>query len=417
MPTASERINALNPFSKKESHSAGSITTYKVLTILSWLLSLVVTLYYVTNEPHDGFTIRRRIWDQNYLYRTAFTLNATIVDIYWVVLFILQIGYVAHLFSSNTDYVNAAASVGSHFIFHNLLHFAFVMLFVRSHFVWAELILIINFANLSSLYFRHNTYPRFIHWPVVSAPLAWTFVAIYWNGAIMVHDPDNLVARIFGNIFIWSILVYGGFFITIYKDYTMGFSLSVLSAAIGVAQFYDKVIAFQWIFAFTIMAVLFVSTLVIAYPAWSGKEYSWPRRSAPADQERAPLLADDHGSETNNTPQNPHGSQESSTEDLKAQKHLWKKASFVAGRFAAKEATIKAHIQRRLTFHDITILRKTLVEGQANANGSGPPMAVIKGEKEGERAREAKITISHDGDYATAVCIAYEPPVKKEGCE
>ncbi|KAH0427840.1 holo-acyl-carrier-protein synthase [Colletotrichum camelliae] len=130
------------------------------------------------------------------------------------------------------------------------------------------------------------------------------------------------------------------------------------------------------------------------------------------------------GSETNNTPQNPHGSQESSTEDLKAQKHLWKKASFVAGRsppvscrFAAKEATIKAHIQRRLTFHDITILRKTLVEGQANANGSGPPMAVIKGEKEGERAREAKITISHDGDYATAVCIAYEPPVKKEGCE
>lgn len=73
----------------------------------------------------------------------------------------------------------------------------------------------------------------------------------------------------------------------------MGFSLSVLSAAIGVAQFYDKVIAFQWIFAFTIMAVLFVSTLVIAYPAWSGKEYTWPRRSAPADQERAPLLADD----------------------------------------------------------------------------------------------------------------------------
>lgn len=73
----------MNPFSKKESHSAGSITTYKVLSILSWLFALVVTLYYVTNEPHDGFTIRRRIWDQNYLYRTAFTLNATIVDIYW----------------------------------------------------------------------------------------------------------------------------------------------------------------------------------------------------------------------------------------------------------------------------------------------------------------------------------------------
>lgn len=73
----------MNPFSKKESHSAGSITTYKVLTILSWLLSLVVTLYYTVNEPRDGFTIRRRIWDQNYLYPTAFTLNSVIVDIYW----------------------------------------------------------------------------------------------------------------------------------------------------------------------------------------------------------------------------------------------------------------------------------------------------------------------------------------------
>lgn len=134
-----------------------------------------------------------------------------------VALFILQLGYIGHLFSSKTEYVNAACSVGSHFILNNLLHFAFVMLFVRSHFVWAELILIINFFNLSSLYFRHNTYPRFIHWPVVSAPLAWTFVAIYWDGAIMVHHPHSLVARIFGNIFIWSILVYGWFFIAVYK--------------------------------------------------------------------------------------------------------------------------------------------------------------------------------------------------------
>ncbi|KAK6220367.1 ATP synthase F0 [Colletotrichum tabaci] len=373
MPTATERINALNPFSKKEAHSVRSITTYKVLTILSWLLSLVVTLYYTFNEPRDGFTIRRRIWDQNYLYPTAFTLNSVIVDIYWIVLFILQVGYVAHLFSSNSDYVNAAASVGSHFIFNNLLHFAFVMLFVRSHFVWAELILLINFANLSSLYFRHNTYPRFIHWPVISAPLAWTFVAIYWNGAIMVPHPHSLVARIFGNIFIWSILVYGGFFIVAYKDYTIGFSLSALAAAIGVAQFHRQVIAFQWIFAFTIMAVLFVSTLVTAYPAATGKDYPWrSRSSAPADAERAPLLADDQ--------------------------------------FAAKEAAFKAHPFRKLSFHDITIVRRALEAGrEKNANGSGPPVAVIRGEREGEPEQTAAVSISHDGDYATAVCLGFEP--------
>ncbi|WYZ45228.1 hypothetical protein EsH8_VIII_000544 [Colletotrichum jinshuiense] len=432
MPTASERINALNPFSKKEAHTAGSITTYKVLTILSWLLSVVVTFYYTLNEPHDGFTIRRRIWDQNYLYPTAFTLNSVIVDIYWVVLFILQIGYVGHLFSSNSDYVNAAASVGSHFIFNNLLHFAFVMLFVRSHFAWAEVILILNFANLSSLYFRHNNYPRFIHWPVVSAPLAWTFVAIYWNGAIMVPHPHSLVARIFGNIFIWSILVYGGFFITIYKDYTIGFSLSVLSAAIGVAQFHRQIIAFQWIFAFTIMAVLFISTLVIAYPAVSGKDYPWGRRSAPADQERAPLLADDHDRGTRFlqrvftkderalVPADPLAPAPSTAKSQTGQdgdfqnlkKHnpvLWKRATFVAGRFAAKEATFKAHPFRRLSFHDITIVRRALEEGKENPNGSGPPVAVIRSEKAGEPDQTAMVSISHDGDYATAVCLGYEP--------
>lgn len=95
-----------------------------------------------------------------------------------IVLFISQVGYVVHLFSSDLEKVNPACAVGSHFIANNLLHFAFVMLFVRSHFVWAELILIINFFNLSSLAFRHHAYPRFIHTPVVSGPLAWTFVAI-----------------------------------------------------------------------------------------------------------------------------------------------------------------------------------------------------------------------------------------------
>jgi hypothetical protein len=65
----------------------------------------------------------------------------------------------------------------------------------------------------------------------------------------------------------------------------MGLSLSVLTAALGVAQFFDKIVALQWIFAFTIMAVLFVSTAVIAVPAARG-------RSQGVDQERAPLLAE-----------------------------------------------------------------------------------------------------------------------------
>jgi Fungal protein of unknown function (DUF1774) len=102
------------------------------------------------------------------------------------------------------------------------------MLWVRGFFWWAELLLIINLFNLTSLYFRHSTYPRFIHIPIVSAPLAWTYVAILWDGAAMVN-AHTLLARIFANIAIWGILVLGAFFVLTFKDYTMGLALAWLS--------------------------------------------------------------------------------------------------------------------------------------------------------------------------------------------
>ena len=103
------------------------------------------------------------------------------------------------------------------------------MLWVHAHFWIAELMLIINFINLSSLYFRHSKTPLPIHVGVVSGPLAWTFVAIFWCGAAMV-GAHNLAARIVANIFVWGIMGYGLFFLGAFKDYTMGFELSVLSA-------------------------------------------------------------------------------------------------------------------------------------------------------------------------------------------
>ncbi|PNY28435.1 DUF1774-domain-containing protein [Tolypocladium capitatum] len=281
--------HSYNPFAKRESHSAVSIRRYRALTLLSWALSVVSSVYYTVHEPHDGYTIRRRIWDQNYLYPSAFTMHHIVGEVYWVGLFVLQFGYIAHLFSWNADTVHHAASVGSHFIVNNLLHFAFVMLFVRSHFHWAELVLVVNFLNLSWLHVRHNTYARFIHAPTVTGPLAWTFVAILWNGALMVPHPHSLAARILGNIFIWSILAYGMVFIVIFNDYTMAFALSVLSAAIGAAQFKHQAIALQWIFAFVIMAILFILTVLVAVPTWTGRDLRW-RRAAVTDQERAPLL-------------------------------------------------------------------------------------------------------------------------------
>lgn len=82
-------------------------------------------------------------------------------------------------------------------------------------------------------------------------------------------------------------------------------------------------------------------------------------------------------------------------------------------RFAAKEAAIKAHSHRRLTFHDIIIERRGRDEERL---GSGPPVARIRAQKDDKddgdgQDMSAMISISHDGDYATAVCLGYDPSV------
>jgi len=287
-----DRLNNINPFARRDSHTTASIVTYKALTVVTWLLSVVVSVHFSFNNKYFGHH-HRTIWEHNHYYFSGFTQSYIISSIYWLTLFIFQIGYITHLFSSNVVSVNAACSVGSHFIANNLLHAAWVLLFVDQRFILSEIVLLLNFVNLTALYFRHPSYPRFIHLPAVSGPLAWTFVAIYWNGAMMlVPHQNDWVARIFANIFVWSILGYGLFFIVVYKDYTMGFALSVLSASLGVAQFHRQVVAFQWIFSFTIMSVLFVMTAIVALPEWTGRDVPWGRRVTTVDTERAPLLTD-----------------------------------------------------------------------------------------------------------------------------
>ena len=197
------------------------------------------------------------------------------------------------------------------------------MLWVRNHFWQGELLLIVNFFNLSFAYFRHPKTPRFVHIPALSGPLAWTYVALYWDGAAMVGSR-HLAARILANVAVWGILVYGIFFLTAFKDYTMGYALSFLSLckfrapnvflfshpntpfpqpreqankflqALAIHQIAIKTIAFQWIFAFVIFAVLFALTTAIAVPTVMGKDVSF-RKNVPGlgeDSERQPLLDD-----------------------------------------------------------------------------------------------------------------------------
>ncbi|KUI60319.1 Holo-[acyl-carrier-protein] synthase [Cytospora mali] len=69
--------------------------------------------------------------------------------------------------------------------------------------------------------------------------------------------------------------------------------------------------------------------------------------------------------------------------------------SLFPSRFAAKEAVIKAHPQGNLTWQDITISQ----QASTHADRKGAPAAIIRGPNEDY---EALISISHDGEYATA---------------
>jgi len=169
-----------------------------------------------------------------------------------------------------------------------------VHLWVRSHFWLSELLIVVNFFNLSYAYFQYSKAPRVIHISTVSAPLAWNFVALYWVGAVAVHS-NHLVARIVANVFIWGWVGYGLFFLVAYKDYTVGFALSVLAFSTGVGQFLTKphVLQLQWIFAFSIGGLLFVLSLAVGVPGLLGRD-PFPRgQIVSEDRERAPLLADD----------------------------------------------------------------------------------------------------------------------------
>ncbi|KAL7628073.1 hypothetical protein AAE478_002269 [Parahypoxylon ruwenzoriense] len=113
---------------------------------------------------------------------------------------------------------------------------------------------------------------------------------------------------------------------------------------------------------------------------------------------------------------------------------FWRAAEFVAGRFSAKEATIKAYSPRKLLLHDVIITREAFVKvpssepSEKDESPSSPPeepenhswdyysgnhlhavsrpVAVIKGNNTSEDVI-APISISHDGDYATAMCMVF----------
>jgi len=107
-----------NPFAKRSEFDKRSLLAYKILTIISWLLVVVTAIYYTFNSPADCYHNHRchTIWGQNRRLSTPFSLNVIVTSVYWIILLIMQGGYIWHLYSANEHFVTSAANVGSHFI-------------------------------------------------------------------------------------------------------------------------------------------------------------------------------------------------------------------------------------------------------------------------------------------------------------
>lgn len=69
--------------------------------------------------------------------------------------------------------------------------------------------------------------------------------------------------------------------------------LQTQTTALAVHQFGIQVIALQWIFAFVIMGVLFLATLVFAAPEVFGDKGPRSLGGVGEDRERQPLLNDE----------------------------------------------------------------------------------------------------------------------------
>jgi len=282
-----------NPFTPQSSHSKNQVILYRILTTVSWLVLVITSIYYAFEAPHEGHYRRRTIWKQNSHHHTPFGLNRVIVSIYWVVLYILQVPYLASLFktANASEPLTVACNLATPFTINNLLQFGFIHLWCRSYFGWALFLQIINFFNLTFAYFRYPRTAKLTHLAVIAGPLSWTFVSLYWDGAVAV-GAHHFASRVVANIFIWTWLVYGGFYLFVFKDWAMGFSLSVLSAALGVAQFLTVIVAVQWIEAFIIMALLFIGSLAVGVPGIFGKDPFKRGEVVSQDREREPLLGD-----------------------------------------------------------------------------------------------------------------------------
>ncbi|RDW67151.1 DUF1774 domain-containing protein [Aspergillus mulundensis] len=285
-----------NPFARRDSHGQYPLTAYRILVPLSWALVVVIGIYYSVHKPHD-VSHGHNIWSQLERRFTAFSVNATVVEIYWIILLLSQIFYVFQLFNQDDAVVALAANAASHFILNNLFIVAWLLLWTRSHFWPAEIFVVASFINQHLLFWRVRSLPPVSHVAVVAGPYAWSLIALFWGGAAAV-SAHNAATHISANIFLWIIFLIGSIHIFLATDDLLGYSLSLLTFGLAVAQTSHKSdLHLQWIFAWVIFGVFLLDSLYITSAKYSGRDVFLraPREADSGDAERAPLLNDSAG--------------------------------------------------------------------------------------------------------------------------
>lgn len=238
----------------------------KVSTLISYFLSIYVNIrYFVGRSPfekHSPFNVSN----------TPFSANIITTLTFWAFLYLLQALFISQIFlpstESNTSRAEYAKKVAWHFTAFNLLTFFWTILFTKKHFFFSEILLLINFVNIITLYFSHKTYVIkpigdwvLIHLSTSSLPLAWLLYAIFWNGAVL-FNVHKLFGRIVSNVLIWDFLIIPMVFILFFNDWGVGLSSSYLMFGLGLGQLLVKAFALQWIFAFVISGVLLIFSFI-----------------------------------------------------------------------------------------------------------------------------------------------------------
>ena len=71
-----------NPFSRRDTHRAHALNTYRVLVPLTWALLVIFGIYYSLHSP-DDVKKGKKLWKNAKKHPTPFSQNATITGIYW----------------------------------------------------------------------------------------------------------------------------------------------------------------------------------------------------------------------------------------------------------------------------------------------------------------------------------------------